>query len=167
MTFSSGGEEEFCLVSVDNLAGLSEALAAAFPRARIQKCVVHQVRNVLRYVPWKDRKAVARDLHTIYTAPTEAAGRAQLETFAHTWDAPYPYIAKSWRANWVALATFYQYSAPLRELIYTTNPIENVHWQLRKITKTRGVFPPEDAVLKFLYLGVHAQEVKWTQRRKN
>lgn len=161
------GVADVLIFSVDNLTGFSEAIATAFPLAIVQKCVVHQIRNSLKFVPWRERKAVAHDLKAIYTAPTEAAGRHQLEVFATTWEAKYPYIAQSWQTHWAELATFFRYAEPIRTLIYTTNPIENLHRQLRKITKTRPVFPTEEALVKLLYLGLSAQERTWTQRRQN
>jgi len=159
------GVEDVLLVAVDNLAGISEAITTAFPEAIIQKCVVHQVRNSLKFVPWKEKKAVARDLKAIYTAPSEPAGRQHVDRFADQWDAKYPHIAQSWRENWAELSTMYAYAAPIRTLIYTTNPVENLNRQLRKLMKTRPVFPTEDALFKLLYLGISAQEQQWTQTR--
>lgn len=152
-------------MAVDNLAGISDAITTAFPEAIIQKCVVHQVRHSLKFVPWKEKKAVARDLQAIYTATSESAGRQQLDRFADQWDAKYPHIAQSWRENWAELATMYEYAAPIRALIYTTNPVENLNRQLRKLMKTRPVFPTEEALFKLLYLGINAQEQQWTQTR--
>lgn len=161
------GVEDVLIFAVDNLPGIAEAITTAFPQAAVQKCVVHQIRNSLKFVPWKERKAVARDLKAIYTAATEAAARHQLDAFADTWNPKYPHIAQSWQQHWPELSTFYRYSPAIRQVIYTTNPIENLHRHLRKITKTRSVFPTEEAVLKLLYLGIHSQEQKWTQRRQN
>jgi putative transposase len=157
------GLEDVLIFAVDNLTGISEAIETAFPQAEIQKCIVHQIRNSLRFVPWKDRKTVAADLKKIYTAATEEQARRELAAFSEKWDGKYPHISKSWQANWSELSTFFKYSAEIRRLIYTTNPIESFHRNIRKVTKTRSIFPSEDALLKLFYLSIMDIEKRWTQ----
>lgn len=157
------GVKEVLIFAVDNLTGISSAIEASFPRAEIQKCIVHQIRNSLRFVPWKQRKEVATDLKAIYTASTESDGRQALETFAEKWGSRYPYISRSWEANWAELSTFFKYTPEIRKLIYTTNPIESFNRALRKVTKTRSVFPNKDALMKLMYLAVQDIQRRWTQ----
>lgn len=152
------GVEDILIFAVDNLTGISDAIETAFPKAEIQKCVVHQIRNSLKFVPWKERKAIANDLKIIYTASTAVLGREELETFAEKWDKKYPYISKSWKSNWAELSTFFKYSKEVRKLIYTTNPIESFNRGIRKVTKTRASFPHEDSVLKLVYLAMQNME---------
>jgi putative transposase len=113
------GVQDILIFAVDNLTGISEAIGAAFPQSEVQKCIVHQIRNSLKFVPWKERKAVATDLRRIYTASSEAEGHAELECFAEKWDKKYPHISRSWMANWSELSTFYKYCPEIRTLIYT------------------------------------------------
>ena len=161
------GLEDVLIFAVDNLTGISEAIEAVFPKAEIQKCIVHQIRNSLRFVPWKDRKKVAADLRNIYKASTEEMARHELSAFAEKWDSKYPHISKSWRANWEELTTFYKYPPEIRRLIYTTNPIESSHRGVRKVIKNRGVFPTDDALLKLLFLAIQDIEKRWTQVIRN
>lgn len=161
------GLEDVLIFAVDNLTGLSEAIQAAFPKAEIQKCIVHQIRNSLKFVPWKERKEVARDLKTIYTASTEEAALDALSDFKEKWNKKYPHISKSWHTNWSELSTFFVYPQEIRKLIYTTNPIESFNRGIRKVTKNRGAFPSEQAALKLLYLAVHDISKKWTMTLRN
>jgi len=158
------GVEDILIFSVDGLAGISEAIRAVYPQAEIQRCVVHQIRNSLKYVSWKERKIVARDLKGVYKAATEKEALSALEAFEKSWNKKYPHIAASWRRNWGELATFFKYPAEVRTLIYTTNPIESLNRGLKKVTKTRSVFPNEDALFKLLYLAVGDISKKWTMR---
>ena len=121
------GLADVLIFSVDNLTGILEAIEAVFPRAEVQKCIVHQIRNLLRYVSWKERKAMAKDLKFIYQAATEEEGLAALDDFPQKWDKHYPHISISWKKNWAELATFFKYPPEIRTLIYTTNPIESLH----------------------------------------
>jgi transposase-like protein len=147
------GVKDVLIFACDNLTGISEAIHAAFPDAEIQKCIVHQIRNSLAFVPWTDRQKVAAELKAIYTAPTVDAGAAALEAFiASPFGKKYPYIGKSWKANWGELCTFFKFSQPLRRLMYTTNTIERFNCGLRKVSKTKQVFPTEDSVLKLFFL---------------
>jgi putative transposase len=147
------GVKDVLIFATDNLAGMSQAIGAAFPQAEIQKCIVHQIRNSLAFVSWIDRKEVAAQLKEIYTAPNEQAGVVALERFI---DSPlgkkYPYIGKSWKVNWPELSTFYKFSPELRKLMYTTNMIERFNAGMRKVIKTKQLFPTEEAVMKLLFL---------------
>jgi putative transposase len=161
------GVQDVLIFSVDNLAGISEAIEAAFTHSDIQKCVVHQIRNSLKHVPWKERKTVAADLRTIYTADTEEMALLNLEDFEGRWNGKYPHISRSWRKNWSELSTFFKYSPPMRKLIYTTNPIESFNRSLRKVSKNRPVFQTEDSVIKLFYLATMNLQKKWTQKNRD
>lgn len=160
------GLEDVLIFAVDNLKGISEAIRAVFPKAEIQKCVVHQIRNSLRHVPWRDRKQMAQDLKSIYKANTEKEGSAALEEFERKWK-KYPFVADSWKRNWGELATFFKYPPEIRGLIYTTNPIESMNRSIRKITKNKAVFPHEQSVFKVVYLALQELEKKWTTRLRD
>jgi len=159
------GVKDVLIFTVDGITHIEDAITTAFPQSQIQRCVVHQVRNSLRFVSYKDRKDVARDLKEIYTAPTEEAGLLKLSEFEEKWDKKYPNISRSWNRNWEYLSTLYRYPDEIRRLIYTTNPIENFNRGLRKVTKTKGVFPTDDAVYKLLYLAIMNIERRWNNRR--
>ncbi len=147
------GVEDVLIFACDNLTGISESISSAFPRAEIQKCIVHQIRNSLTYVPWADKKPVAAQLRRIYAAPNEKSGMEMLEEFiASPAGRKYPQIGKSWMANWGELSTFFKFSAELRKVMYTTNTIERFNCSIRKATKTKQIFPSDDSVLKMLYL---------------
>ena len=152
-----------CFVAcVDGLSGFAQALEAVYPNTAVQLCIVHKVRNSLRYVPWKARKAVAAGLRAIYSAPTLKQAEAALEDFARTWDGQYPTISRSWRQDWGALSTFFDYPPMLRKVLYTTNAIESLNYSLRRVLKNRGAFPDDDSVLKVLYLAIERAAKKWT-----
>lgn len=152
-----------CFVAcVDGLSGFAEALEAVYPNTAVQLCIVHKVRSSLRYVPWKARKAVAADLRAVYSAPTLKQAEAALEDFARTWDGQYPTISRSWRQDWGALSTFFDYPPILRKVLYTTNAIESLNYSLRRVLKNRGAFPDDDSVLKVLYLAIERAAKKWT-----
>ncbi len=159
------GVKDVLIFTVDGITHIEDAINTAFPQSQIQRCVVHQVRNSLRFVSYKDRKDVARDLKKIYTAPTEEMGLTRLSEFEEKWNSRYPNISRSWNRNWEYLSTLYRYPDEIRRLIYTTNPIENFNRGLRKVTKTKGVFPTEDSVYKLLYLAIMNIERKWNNRR--
>lgn len=158
------GVKDVLIFSIDGLAGLSEAIRAAFPSAEIQRCIVHQVRNSLKFVSWKDRKEVAKDLKKIYNAPTEEAGLSFLKEFQEKWDIKYPNISKSWNLNWTELSTVFKYPSEIRRLIYTTNPIESFNRGLRKVTKNKGSFTTEDSLIKILYLAIEDMSRKWANK---
>jgi transposase-like protein len=161
------GVQDILIVSVDNLGGFSETISAAYPQTEIQKCIVHQVRNSIRYVSYKDVKKVTTDLKKIYGAPSESAGLEELDLFADEWGKKYPYIVQSWRNNWSEIATFFKYPPEIRKIIYTTNIIESYHRQLRKATKGKSIFPTDEALMKMLYLVTQDVTRKWTMRIPN
>ncbi len=158
------GVKDILIFSSDNLPGISGAIEASFPRAEIQKCIVHQVRNSLKHVSYKERKAMAQDLKLIYTAQTEKKGFAQLESFAGKWNSQYPHVSKSWHSNWGELSTFFKYPEDLRRLIYTTNPIESLHSNMKKVAKKSTVFPNETALTKLLFLAIRNLTKRWNLR---
>ena len=161
------GVEDILICCVDNLTGFSDAISACFPDTEIQKCIVHQIRNSIRYVSYKDTKKLLSDLKPVYTAPSEQAGLDALADFEALWGAKYPLVVQSWRNNWPELATFFKYPPELRKIIYTTNMIESYHRQLRKVTKGKSVFPSDEALLKMLYLVTQDVMLKWTGRIHN
>jgi len=161
------GVQDILIVAVDNLTGFSEAVAACYPEAEIQKCIVHQIRNSIRYVSYKDVKKITSDLRPIYTASSEAAASEALNQFEAAWGEKYPLIVRSWRQNWAEIATFFKYPPEIRKLIYTTNIIESYHRQLRKVTKGKSIFPSDEALLKMLYLATQDVLRKWTGRIPN
>jgi len=156
------GVQDIFIACVDGLKGFPEAIEVAYPRAAVQLCIVHMVRNSLNFVSWKLRKAVAADLRSIYTAATENEAQARLREFEEKWGANYPTIVKSWRANWARITPFFEYPPEIRKVIYTTNAIESVNMSLRKITKNRGSFPSDEALLKLFYLALNNISKKWT-----
>ncbi len=158
----SRGVEDCFIACVDGLKGLPEAIEAVYPQTRVQLCIVHQVRNSLKFVSWKDRKAVAASLRSIYTAPTEAAARAALTAYTTQWGNQYSAIVPSWENNWDRLTAFFDYPPEVRKVIYTTNAIESLNYSLRKVIKGRGAFPHDEAVRKLLYLGLRNVAKKWT-----
>lgn len=161
------GVEDILICCVDNLTGFSEAITACFPDTEIQKCVVHQIRNSVRYVSYKDTKKLLADLKPVYTAPTEDAALSAMEDFEKIWGARYPLVVQSWRRNWGEIATFFKYPPEIRKLIYTTNMIESYNRQLRKVTKGKAVFPNDESLLKMLYLVTQDVMLRWTGRIHN
>ncbi len=159
---NSRGVRDILIASVDGLTGFPDAIASVFPKTEVQLCIVHMVRNSLRYVPWKNRKAVARDLRKVYTAPTVEAAAQALDAFEKTWDEQYPMAAKSWRSRWDNVIPFFGYPEPIRKVIYTTNAVESLNAQLRKVTKKRGAFPTDDSVRKILYPAIMRVSKKWS-----
>jgi putative transposase len=152
-----------CLVACcDGLKGLPEAIETVYPKAQVQLCIVHQVRNSLKYVIWKERKEVATDLRSIYTAATLAEAEQALEIFAERWDEKYPAISRSWLANWERLSVFFDYPPEVRKVIYTTNAIESLNYTLRKVLKKRGAFPTDESIFKILYLALNHVAKKWS-----
>ncbi|UEP59877.1 IS256 family transposase [Acidithiobacillus ferriphilus] len=156
------GVQDIFIVCVDGLKGFPEAIETVFPKTAVQLCIVHMVRYSLNYVSWKLRKAVAADLRAIYSAATVAEAEAQFAAFAEKWGEAYPPIVQSWRRNWARLIPFFDYPPEIRKVIYTTNAIESVNMSLRKITKNRGAFPSDDALLKLFYLALQNISQKWT-----
>lgn len=156
------GVQDIFIACVDGLKGFPEALEAAFPRTQVQLCIVHMVRNSLNFVSYKDRKAVVADLKQIYRAPTREAAEQALEAFAQRWDRQYPTISRAWREHWERLATFFAYPPAIRRVIYTTNVVESVNRSLRKLLKTRGALPSDEALIKLLVLALRNITRKWT-----
>ena len=156
------GVEDILIACKDNLSGFSEAINAAFPRTSIQLCVIHQIRNSMKYVPWKDRKPLMVDLKKVYQALTLEEAEFAFEEFKEIWGSKYPIVIKSWESNWLELTTFFDYPREIRRLIYTTNPVEGYHRQVRKVTKTKTTYPNDDALRKIIYLATMDISRKWT-----
>lgn len=156
------GVEDIFIACHDNLKGLGEAINAVFPKTKQQLCIVHQVRNSAKFVPYKDRKAVCADLKKIYGAVNIDDAEYAKEEFREKWDMKYPSIMRSWDANWAELSTFFQYPEEIRKLIYTTNAVEGYHRMVRKFTKSKAIFPTDDSIRKVVYLSVKEISKKWT-----
>ena len=156
------GVQDIFIACVDGLKGFPEAIETVYPLATVQLCIVHMVRNSLNFVGWNKRKIVAADLRRIYTAATLDEAEQNLCTFETQWNEAYPSIAKSWRNNWSRITPFYDYPPEIRRIIYTTNAIESVNMSLRKVTKSRGSFPHDEAVMKLFYLALRNISQKWT-----
>ena len=156
------GVQDCFIACVDGLKGLPEAIETVFPETQVQLCIVHKLRNSFKYVPWKDRKAVAKDLRAVYGAATIEEAEQSLDTFSDLWDAKYPAISPSWRADWDKLTVFFDYTPEIRKVIYTTNAIESLNFSLRKMLKNRGAFPNDDSIIKALYLAINRVAKKWT-----
>jgi len=161
------GVRDIFIGCVDGLKGFPEAIQSVFPATQIQLCIVHMIRNSLHYVGWKERKAVAADLKSIYQAATQEQAEQALEEFAAKWDQKYPSISKSWRTHWPELMTFLKYPSDIRKAIYTTNAIEALNRSLRKVSKTRGLFPSRHSALKLYYLALENISKKWTMPIRN
>lgn len=159
------GTENILIISVDNLKGFSEAIQAFYPDTEIQKCIVHQIRNSTRFVSYKDLKEFTADLKEIYKATTEELALSNLDVFEEKWIKKYPAAIASWRNNWHELSTFFKYPPELRKMIYTTNSIENYNRQLRKVTKSKTIFPTDDSFFKILYLDTMDISKKWIKSR--
>ena len=161
------GVEDIFIACTDNLTGFSSAIEAVFPKAEIQNCIIHQLRNSSKYVSYKDLKALMADLKAVYAAVDEPAALDALDAFSERWDKKYPKISQSWRDNWANLGTYFKFPQEVRRLIYTTNTIEGFNRQLRKVTKFKSVFPTDDSLLKMLYLAMMDITRKWTGRRQD
>ena len=161
------GVDDILIASVDGLTGFDNAIEAVYPKTEQQQCIIHQIRNSTKFVSYKDLKALMADLKRVYTAVSEEAALSELTDFAEKWDAKYPKISASWQANWPKLATYFKYPEEVRKLVYTTNAIEGFNRQLRKVTKSKGVFPSDDALFKMLYLATIDITKKWTGRRQD
>lgn len=161
------GVKDILILCADGLTGIKEAINAAFPKTEYQRCIVHQVRNTLKYVPDKDRKAFATDLKSIYQAPTEEQGRANMEAVTEKWQGKYPNAMKSWSSNWDAICPIFKFSAEVRKVIYTTNAIESLNSTYRRLNVQRSVFPSPTALMKALYLATFEASKKWTSTLRN
>jgi len=161
------GVQDILIACTDNLKGFSEAILSVFPKTEIQTCIVHQIRNSLKYVASKDQKKFMADLKLVYRADTKEIVEIELDKLAEKWEAKYPIVIKSWRNNWERLSTYFQFTKPIRKIIYTTNTVEGFHRQIRKVTKTKGAFPSDDALLKLIYLATRNIMKKWTSPIQN
>ena len=159
------GVDDIFIACTDNLTGFSAAINAVFPQTDVQNCIIHQLRNSGKYVSYKDIKKLMADLKAVYAAADETAALSALDDFEEIWGKKYPRIAASWRENWANLSTYFKFPDAIRRLIYTTNAIEGFNRQLRKVTKSKSVFPTDDSLLKMLYLAMMDITKKWTGRR--
>ena len=156
------GLNDMLIACIDNLNGFREAIGSIYPKTEVQTCIVHQIRNSLKYVASKDQKEFMRDLKPVYRADTIDLAAMELEALAEKWQSKYPVVIQSWENNWEKLTTYFQYTAPIRKLIYTTNAVEGYHRQIRKVTKSKGAFTSDMALLKLVYLATQNIEKKWT-----
>lgn len=161
------GVKDILIACVDGLSGFPQAIEAVFPETEIQQCIIHQIRNTTKFVSYKDIKPLMADLKRVYAAPTEDIALGELDLFDEKWGGRYPKIAKSWKDNWANLSTYFKYPEAVRRLIYTTNAIEGFNRQLRKVTKSKTVFPTDDSLLKMLYLATMDITKKWTGHRQD
>ena len=161
------GVKEILILCADGLSGIKEAIAAAYPKTEYQRCIVHQVRNTLKYVADKDRKPFANDLKTIYHAPSEEQALEALEKVREKWSVKYPNSMRSWKQNWDAICPIFKFSPEVRKVIYTTNAIESLNSTYRKLNRQRSVFPSDTALLKALYLATFEATKKWTMPIRN
>jgi transposase-like protein len=161
------GVQDILIACMDGLSGFPDAVRAVYPDTRIQLCIVHMIRNSTKFVSYKDLKKVCADLKSVYSANSEAAGRQALEDFRDRWKEKYSMIYKSWERHWDDLTEFFKYPPEIRRAIYTTNAVESMHYQLRKVTKNRSQFSTDDAILKILYLAIRNASKKWTMPIRN
>ncbi|MGB4033562.1 MAG: IS256 family transposase [Christensenellales bacterium] len=159
------GIEDILIACTDNLTGFADAISAVYPKADLQHCIIHQIRNSTKYVSYKDIKALMADLKKVYRATTEQQASDNLEDFREKWSGKYPKIYESWKRNWGNLSTYFAYPPEIRKIIYTTNQIENFNRQLRKVSKTKSIFPNDDSLFKILYLATCDITRKWTGKR--
>ena len=163
----SRGVQNVSLFCVDGLTGFKEAITAVHPKARIQRCIIHQIRSSTRFVSYKHIKEFMKDLKQVYQANTEEQAMSQLAAFSEKWEKQYPTAVHSWEENWDILSTYFDYPVEIRKIIYTTNAIEGLNRQFRKVTKTKNVFPNDDSLRKMLYLAIQNLSSRWTQRCRN
>jgi putative transposase len=161
------GVKDILIACIDNLGGFEEAVNSIYPKTEVQSCIVHQVRNTIKYVASKDCRAVMIDVKLVYQAVNKELAEVQLNALEEKWGKKYPIVIKSWRNNWHKLSTFFKYAADIRRIIYTTNTIEGFHRQLRKVTKTKGAFTSDMALLKLVYLASERIAEKWTRPLPN
>jgi transposase-like protein len=161
------GVQDILIAAVDGLTGFPDAINAVFPKTEVQLCIVHMVRNSVKYVPYKDRKAVTGDLKEIYLAPSEDAAATALEEFAGKWDGKYPAISKSWRNRWNEVIPYMKFSPEIRKAIYTTNAVESVNYTLQRNLKTRQSFPNDEAAMKLIFMILRRISKRWTMPIRN
>jgi len=164
---SNRGVKDILIASIDGLKGFPEAINAIYPNTEVQLCVIHQIRNSLKYVASKNQKEFMKDLKKIYQAISKEQAETELDKLEEKWGNKYPIVIKSWRNKWDNLSNYFKYPEQIRKVIYTTNIIESVHRQFRKLTKTKGAFPNENSLLKLLYMGIQNTEKKWTMPIRN
>lgn len=157
------GVEDVLIFCVDGLNGFKEAIGATFPFAKIQRCIIHQIRSSMKYIPYKDRKPFIADLKTVYTAVNEEMALDNLMILKDKWSNKYPTAIKSWEDNWDNLSTYFEFPSNIRKIIYTTNVIESLNSQFRKVTKTKLIFPNDESLMKMLYLAVQRVAKKWVR----
>ena len=161
------GVQDMLIACIDNLNGFAEAIASIFPKVEVQSCIVHQIRNSLKYVASKDQKLFLKDLKKVYQAVNKSQAETELISLEEKWGHKYPVVIQSWNTNWEKLSVYFQYDELIRKLIYTTNTVEGFHRQVRKVTKTKGAFPNDMALLKLIYLAAENIAKKWTQPLQN
>lgn len=161
------GVEDILIASIDGLKGFPEAINAIFPNTEIQLCIVHQIRNSIRYVASKNQKEFMKDLKLIYQAISKESAEEALVQLENKWGKKYPIVIQSWKNKWENLSAYFKYPEDIRRIIYTTNIIESIHRQFRKLTKTKGAFPNENSLLKLLYMGIQNANKKWTMPVRN
>lgn len=161
------GVKDILIACIDNLKGFAEAISTVFVETEVQSCIVHQIRNSLKYVASKDQKVFMADLKPVYQAVNKSEAEEKLEALSEKWDKKYPVVIESWKRNWEKLTTYFKYPAAIRKLVYTTNTIEGYHRQIRKVTKTKGAFTSDMALLKLMYLATKNIEKKWTMPLAN
>lgn len=160
---SQRGIKDILIASIDNLKGFAEAIESIFPRSEVQLCVIHQIRNSLKYIPWKNQREFMKDLKAVYRASTKETAEHNLDILEAKWGKQYPIVFRSWRSNWERLSNYFKYPEPIRKLIYTTNTVEGYHRMVRKVTKSKGAFSSETAVLKLVYLATMNFHKKWNR----
>ena len=161
------GLKDIFIACVDGLKGFPEAIETVYPDTKVQLCIVHMIRNSVKYVSWKDRKQLIADLKKVYKAYTAEEAETNLVKFSEKWDKKYSTISKIWRRNWERIIPFFEYPEDIRKAIYTTNAIESINHSLRKIIKNRGAFPTDEAIIKILYLALRNVSKRWTMPIKN
>ena len=158
------GVEDILITSIDNLRGFSDAIESIFPHTEAQLCVIHQIRNTMKYVTWKDYRELMRDLKSVYKAPSKDIAEHNLGIFEGKWEKKYPKAVESWRRNWDRLSNYFKYPEPIRRLVYTTNTVEGYHRMVRKVTKSKGAFTSEMALLKLVYLATINFQKRWQNK---
>ena len=161
------GVQDILIACIDNLSGFSEAITSIYPKTEVQLCIVHQIRNSLRYITSEDQKPFLKDLKRVYQVSKKQTAVKNLDALEEKWGNKYPVVVKSWRSNWEQLTAYFKYSAPIRKVIYTTNTVEGFNRQIRKVTKSKGAFPSEDALLKLVWLASQNAIKKWTAALSN
>jgi len=161
------GLKDILITATDKLKGFSEAIRSVFPESEVQLCIIQQIRNSLKYIASKDQKAFMKDLKLVYKADTKVIAETELDNLEEKWGKKHPIVIKSWRANWEDLTTYFAYTPEIRKIIYTTNAVEGYHRQIRKITKTKGAFTSETALLKLIYFAQQQIMKKWTSPIQN